>query len=298
MSVEKEIRKAQELVSAKKIVSLDVNSTYKIYKGTNENINSGLYIQSLLNKEKILSVIGSGDQILNSIFLGCKKIDAFDISIFPKHYLKFKMNAVKELNYREFLEFFHGDNAFNQVLFDRVVSSLDDEEKTFWTSLNQIMSSEQLYNSKLFVEYDQSIQDSIFRNPYLKSPNSYYYLREKLKSNRFSITCYDGDIFDLIDKLPGDYDLINLSNICMYADGHFLTREIDYIYPYQKYKEFVTNLRVNPDGKILNYIINLDVNVSRVYSEYLFNAAEFHNEEIEGGLNHRKDMVSVYYKKH
>ena len=57
-------------------------NTSSIYKFTNEDITS--YFHHLENKENILSVIGSGNQILNSILAGAKNIDCFDISVFPE----------------------------------------------------------------------------------------------------------------------------------------------------------------------------------------------------------------------
>ena len=40
-----------------------------------------------MNKKNILSVIGSGDQIINSLITKPECIDCFDISIYPEYFL-------------------------------------------------------------------------------------------------------------------------------------------------------------------------------------------------------------------
>ena len=83
-----------DIVSAQRIVSgADFNfgdkpffhETSAIYKISNERTQD--YYSFLIGREKVLSVIGSGDQILNLILEGTKEIDAFDISSFPKYFL-------------------------------------------------------------------------------------------------------------------------------------------------------------------------------------------------------------------
>ena len=75
-----------------------------IYKKTNEKLNE--FIDLLLNKDKVLSVIGSGDQILNTLLTKPSKIDAFDISVFPKFFLKLKIASIKSLSRDEYIKFF------------------------------------------------------------------------------------------------------------------------------------------------------------------------------------------------
>lgn len=72
------------------------HNTSVIYRTSNERICD--YIEYLKNKKKMLSVIASGDQILNSILVNSFNIDAFDISAFPKYFLKLKMAAIRALS--------------------------------------------------------------------------------------------------------------------------------------------------------------------------------------------------------
>ena len=75
-----------------------------IYKKSNEQLE---YItQYFKNKEKILCVIGSGDQILNSMLFKPSLIVGFDISVYPHLFLKLKMAAIQSLSRDEFVNFF------------------------------------------------------------------------------------------------------------------------------------------------------------------------------------------------
>ena len=67
-----------------------------IYRFSNEILQD--YCEYFVNRNKILSVISSGDQILNAILNGVKDIDAFDISVFPKYFLYLKIGAIKSLS--------------------------------------------------------------------------------------------------------------------------------------------------------------------------------------------------------
>ena len=95
-----------------------------IYKKTNEKLNE--FIDLLLNKDKVLSVIGSGDQILNTLLTKPSKIDAFDISVFPKFFLKLKIASIKSLSRDEYIKFFFSttetflDEYYDDLYFDKI----------------------------------------------------------------------------------------------------------------------------------------------------------------------------------
>ena len=82
------------------------NDYSSVYKVSNEKISAKSYQETLSNKKKILSVIGSGDQILNSILLGTNDIDGYDISRFSKYFLQLKIAAILSLSKEEFMNFF------------------------------------------------------------------------------------------------------------------------------------------------------------------------------------------------
>ena len=93
---------------------INFNKTYdfmnasSVYRVTNENMTS--YYEHLKDKKKILTVIGSGDQILNSILAGSREIDCFDISVFAEYHLFLKMASIMALSEEEYKEYFFSNN--------------------------------------------------------------------------------------------------------------------------------------------------------------------------------------------
>ena len=81
-----------------KFNNVDKNSPFNSYSAsyvfTTENINA-YYDRLDLKDKSILTVVGSGDHILNAILRGAKKIDAFDISGYAILFYYLKEAAVK-----------------------------------------------------------------------------------------------------------------------------------------------------------------------------------------------------------
>ena len=121
----------------------------------------------------------------------------------------------------------------------------------------------------------------------------YYELRDKLDNPNINII--NGDIYDFSKKLKKEYNLINLSNIGMYAtcNPDFLINDE---MPYVQFKNFVKNLKIRENGIVLNYIMNVDRNDSIILSDYVLNDDEFTNYYVEGDLYDRKDSVNIYKK--
>ena len=123
----------------------------EIYLTSNEAMSA---IQEYLNdRKKILSVIASGDQILNCILGGTKYVDAFDISIFPKYFLFLKIAAVKALTQEEYVRFFFGSIGPEEIyndMYDRIRDYLSGEELEFWDWYNSLF-----YLSPKWLKYEK-----------------------------------------------------------------------------------------------------------------------------------------------
>ena len=293
MDTDKAIKKALLVRDQTREKSIYFHDCDRVYKGTNENIKSMPYQEALRSKDKILSVIGSGDQVLNSILLDSKNIDAFDISIFTKYYLMLKIAAINNLEYFDYLEFFFGEQPFDSKRFDKVVNNMDYDGKTFWKEITKDKTPSEVYDSKIFTMWSPSIKSANFRNPYLDNMFRYYELRDKLDNS--NINYIDGDIYEISKKLNKEYDLINLSNIGMYAISNpdfIINREN----PFLQFKRFVKNLKIRENGIVLNYIINVDRNDSVILSDYVLNDNEFTNYYVDGDFDDRKDSVNIYKK--
>lgn len=197
-----------------------------IYKETNEELNK--IDDLLLNKDKVLSVIGSGDQILNTLLTNPTRVDAFDISSFPKYFLKLKIAAIKSLTREEYIKFFFAttettlDEYYDDLFFDKISKELDEETREFWDYLFQYNDWYDIYESTLFSSESVIEKFAVERNKYLEE-DEYYKLKEILKTA--DINFIESNLLDL--KVEDTYDLIYLSNIIEYVKKSAYFDKID-----------------------------------------------------------------------
>lgn len=223
-----------------------------IYKFSNENVNS--YFKYLMNRNQVLEVISSGDQILNTILAGSYNIDAFDISCFPKYFLNLKLAAIRSLTREEFIDFFVNDNYlfddYYDDLFDLIKVNLDNNDKMFWDRLFNFYDWSNIYNSLLFSSETYSLGKVINNNKYL-TDDSFLLLKDLIP--KINLNTYTCDISDLVSKLGCSYDLVNLSNIIYYMD-------------LDKYGKLINNVPLTTDGVVISYIYKDKDRFNNVFS--------------------------------
>ena len=189
-------------------------NTSSIYKFSNENISS--YFHYLQNKEKVLTVIGSGGQIINGILAGTRDFDCFDISVFPEYYLYLQLASVLTLTKEEYLEYYFSDDRdvlFCDELYDKISPALKGKYKEFWDTLYMFDDGIDIYNSLLFKNDLFFRRNIIENNPYLQE-NNFEKLRSILQEESIRIKPMVADV--TASSFPTSYDLINLSNILTY----------------------------------------------------------------------------------
>lgn len=257
-------------VIAQKIVGLSRNNysdkslfsnTSQIYIKSNERIND--YINYLRNKKDVLSVIASGDQIINMVLNGSKNIDAFDISVFPKYYLFLKLGALKCLTREQYLDFFYrldkDDEEYDDMYYDLIRYNLDSNTKEFWTSLIDFYDWKEITSSPLFSSEEIDVSDVIIQNEYLENDK---YSKLKNIIDNVNINTFNGNIFDL--EFKDKYDLIYLSNIIYYNN-------------IKKYKELMDSYKLNPNGIILSYLYNSLDKINNYFSDGSYYVEKFKN---------------------
>lgn len=291
--VDSDIKKALDLMRYRGYTIIDgFRSDSPIYKGTNENINSKPYIQAMKGNSKVLSVIGSGDQIINSILYGAKDIDAFDISRFPKYYLDLKLAAIKVLNCCEFTDFFYGSGCFDDEMFYRILSVMPDDSKAFWREIVKDSYPLKVFNSNLFAIWTPTETMAIDMNPFLSVEN-YKLVRDRI--DQVKIRYLEGDIYKMDEVLDKDYDFANLSNIGMYANINFGDRNITD--SCIKHSNFVKNLRIAPNGRVLNYLLDvLYSDLATIYDRKVYREKGFDIDYVSNCSTSSTDAVSVYRK--
>ena len=283
-NLKEDIKKAKEIIASSRQNFREFNTDTFIYKFTNESIDR--YQKYLLNRDKILSVTSSGDQILNSILFGSREIDSFDISRFPKYYFELKKAAILSLSRDEFLDFFIGEhfalsNGF--VSYNRTIESK--KIKEYYHSFHQNMNkNDQEFWAEIFSSFDirQVLQSHMFNSdePYFQSLNPYLYdgnyeSLQKVIANA-EVHHYVGNIKELSQELNTKYDLIHLSNIINYME-------------LKDYKEILNRLSLSETGIALSYIPDLNYFISNFFyqDEYQFDIL---NESIN-------EAVMIYQKK-
>lgn len=241
-----DIVKAQRIVSGAEYNFGNTNMFHNssaVYKISNERIQD--YEKYLRKRNKVLSVIGSGDQILNCILNGTKNIDAFDISVFPKYFLELKMAAIKALTVDEYIDFFYEVTNRDEVYEDmyyRIAVYLENGVCEFWDSLFNFFEWKEIYNSTMFSSEPNIASNAINQNRFLQSEEEYNRLREEL--DNVKITYYEGDILELSSYLRDSYDLVYLSNIVYYCNK-------------DKYREMLGNLNLTDKGISLTYFYKM-----------------------------------------
>ncbi len=244
--VEEDIKRTFENMNKefKSIFRPNYSSNSEMYTFATENLSGYLYSLDVKNKN-VLTVISSGDQLINLALLGAKKVDCFDINRNANYMANLKIAALKVLDYEEFLDFFsshekdilkQNDNNFigilgsNEVLipigenpkyldydiYMKVRSELDNDTAYFFDKLYEKFNSEgKLLKDSKYLFYTASKSDAIKNNIYLQNASNYYQARNLIEN--IDYTFYNLDIFN-IDTLPNKYDIVMLSNIYDYID--------------------------------------------------------------------------------
>ena len=240
-----------------------------IYKKTNEQLE---YVTEYFKeKKRILCVIGSGDQILNALTFSPEKIVGFDISVFPKFFLKLKLAGIMSLSRDEFIEFFFdvnynsNEDFYDDIFFYKIFPYLDEQSKNFWGFLFEYNEWYDIYNSPLFSSEVVIVKRALEQNVYLKE-EKYKELKEIIPKVKI-----DFIVADIINtQIENDFDLIYLSNIMQYENVW-------------KYKEKVKELTRNRKTEVLTYVFG---EIDRVL--------EFFNDTKTVGINFNKNGILIH----
>ena len=238
-----------------------------IYMKTNERIQD--YINYLLNKKHILSVIGSGDQILNTAITSPQVIDCFDISVYPEYFINLKLAAIKTLSKEEYLDMFFEsalttkDEYYDDLYFDKIRSELPKKYQEFWNSLLNHTDWYEITNSSLFSSEVVTRDYAKKQNLYL-SDAVYNTLKDKIAKIKFNF--YVGNILDIYKAFNQKYDLIFLSNILAYVDK-------------LEYRNMLDYFNLSEDGYILTYLFgNLSEN-TKIFNNSRVKIKKFDNSD-------------------
>lgn len=227
----------------------------KMYLMTTENIKDYLSIFDLTDKE-VLSVCGSGDQLLNAYLFGAKNVTCFDINYLALLFLRFKVEFIKNLSYSEFCQFFIQDKNYmflDSNIYLKLRSVLDNDLKEFFDFNFLEHSQEDKYNL-FFYKFNIYLSKLKQINNYF-SQEAYDKLSKILQTKEIDII--QSDISSLPERLSRNYDFMLFSNISDYIEGMYPENSL------LNYKELIKRFLeyLNKDGIIqTGYIYDIKRN--------------------------------------
>ena len=183
------------------------------YKFSNENL-SGYYPKFNIKDGNVLTVCGSGDQVLSALLYGATSVDCFDTNILTYYNLMLKAYSIKYLSFEDFFSFFGLSHPCDKKSFyDSFKDKIDNEDVRIFFDLlfDNNVNINYLYNNS-----DCYSEDLVLSIPYL-NVESYYKLRDLIDISKINFTVCD--LFDIYKQYDNKYDFINLSNICDYINN-------------------------------------------------------------------------------
>lgn len=245
------------------------------FSRTNEDLES-YYKYFPIENKNILTVVGSGDQILQAVKDCPKEIHAFDQNPLAIYMAKLKIAGLQALDYSEYKELFDYFYHLTEKEYYKLLREyLDDDAKKFWDTIYKKIQEGRF---SIYTRKSGCFNTNKGSNSYEHIDN--YHLT-KNNINKTPIYYYTDELFKLFDNIPNDikFDTVVLSNIydwlskknkkifCEFVKSelvkHLAEDGIIDVYSPVKWttsdqnpkelKEFTESLNMNDDYEILVY---------------------------------------------
>lgn len=207
-----------------------------MYVLTTENLAA--YLKKLkIDGKSVLTVTGSGDQLINLMLMSATKVDNFDSNKNAYYITALKLSAIMALSLEEYLNFFTSCESKEIIHVGLMTSRKEVGENPLYFSFETYQKIRPYMNADVLLYWDYMYQEysgnlkqadvitgcdrktAIKNNAYLQSEKNY----EKVRNHMYEteINFYNLDILK-IHTLPNKYDLVMLSNIYEYlTDEHY-----------------------------------------------------------------------------
>lgn len=243
------------------------------YQFTNEAIDDYYKLLNLKDK-KVLTVCGSGDQVIYAMMQDAKKIDVFDSNKITYYYLFLKISAIIGLDYREFLDLMnlYSNDSIKLNFYKKIRDLITQEDvKIFWDLFfkEKIDLFPTLFigdHNNIGVRKEDWLKylELMKVNIYYLNEDLFYHTKNKLKCNNSSIHFECTDMLKVTKCFNDNYDFINCSNIIDYINDQATLIKF--------FKEIINN-NLNKDGMILlNYYWNKFSTLDFINLQELINA--------------------------
>ncbi len=191
--------------------SITYDHISQCYAFSNEDLNWYYPLFDIRGKD-ILTVCGSGDQVLSAILYDANSVDVFDCNKLAYYHLMLKISAIKSLDYKDFIKFY-------------MLEKFEDERRNYCNVIEKNISDEnvRLFWGQIFLDKDNlshcfignRVNPNMFSKeiPYLNK-KEYNILKSKLDTAKINFK--NVDIFKTVDVFNKKYSFVNLSNILYY----------------------------------------------------------------------------------
>jgi len=240
-------------------------STYqKVYAATNENIAGYVNLVDTTNKEKVLSVLSSGDHVFNLITNDVFNIDTFDSNALTEYYaLGLRRALILKYNYYDYFKaivILTTSYSVDEVteIIKGLLPYMEENHKIFWEQIinyNYRIQKLRLRKLNLLKMLCLTAEDVLIKNDYnnyLLNETTYEKLRTNLKLANISFKNCNALYLDKNFENK-TYDAILLSNI------------IDYFY-----KAYGSLWGIDLFNKYVNKLIKLSNNNALLFLNYMY----------------------------
>lgn len=177
------------------------------YLFSNENL-SAYYDKMNIDSNNVLTVTGSGDQILSAVLLNAKVIDTFDSNMLSYYNLMLKKYSILSFDYKDFKKFYFLDSCSNRLdMYKNISCNIKEAPiRIFW---DEFFANDANLFKYCFLSTNDLLSLVEKRIPYMNS-SDYVALKSKLLN--CNINFKNVDILDISKTFFNDYSFINLSN--------------------------------------------------------------------------------------
>ena len=197
----------------------DFSSYSACYVFSNENM-SDYYPKFNMSDGKVLTVCGSGDQVLMSVLSGAHMVDCFDSNCLAYYNLMLKIGAIINLDYSDFCSLYNLPNRVckRNEIYRKFNEKLNSSIRYFWDYIfinGEFFLGVKEFFPYFFKERDEEFYKVMSRISYLSEEN-FYKLKELLP--KCEINFENCNFLDIFSKFSDSYNFINFSNISTYVD--------------------------------------------------------------------------------
>lgn len=257
------IEDAKKLIESNRFGSKGFSDHTPVYEYTTEDIGNS--IGHYTSKNRILTVLSSGDHVFNYLLRGAEDIEAFDLNVITKYYYKLKRAIIEKLSYDDFLK--EVSNLVPYGLAHLEELNIDGETYDFWDFYRQVQAEDRYERALLKVFPAGSKRYNLYFNS-----DSYKRLQEILRSG-VNVPFHHANTLNLHKSITGQFSEINLSSIYSLIPKKDIPKVI------RKLKPHLTE-----DGQIL------------FYSFWRADDKQYRKLHLEGKEINTEDNVYIYKK--